>query len=74
MIKSNDVTTIQLTSKNLKLQILISKIVFICSLLYTISNASDPLMKSETVIGCIFVLLSFVRLGVIRFQIWWHHK
>lgn len=73
MKESNEVTTIQLTSKNLKLHKLVSWVFILLGLLLIVAN-SDGAEKSNIVIGTLLSLGGFIFLGITRARIWWNHK
>lgn len=68
-------TTIQETSKKLKLNIVFSSTLFWIGLVwaFAINNAADQNVE-PSVIPSFFVLVGIVWYLITRFRIWWHHK
>ena len=72
MKESNQVTTIQLTSKHLKLHKMISWVFILLGILLIVSNSGGN--EGNIAIGALCSLFGFVLLGITRFRIWWNHK
>lgn len=68
------VTTIQLTSKKLKGQLIISYIFIIVGILLIITNAGANHDSSSIGWGAFSTLIGFGWLAVTRIRIWWNHK
>lgn len=68
------VTTIQLTSKQLKGHLIISYIFIIVGILLIITNAGTNHDSSSIGWGALSTLIGFGWLAVTRIRIWWDHK
>jgi uncharacterized membrane protein YvbJ len=69
--KSSSIKTIQITSKKLKLQLLITSVMFWSSILWLILLRSDP--YTSPIAGIIFIV-SIIWYFIIKIRIWWHHE
>ncbi len=68
-------TTIQGTSKRLKLHVILSSIVFwigVVWLIVGINTAKEG--EQSSAVPVIFLLVGVVWYVVTRYRIWWHHK
>jgi uncharacterized membrane protein YvbJ len=65
-------TTVQETSKKLKLQIIIASVIFWLGFIWAIMKfqADEPPGTAPVVL----VLIGMVWYLVTRFRVWWHHK
>ncbi len=72
--ENSETTTIQLTSKNLKIQELISWIVIFVGTSMAILSCDST--DAETVFNISFfvILIGVAGLMITRFQVWWYHK
>ena len=69
-------STVQETSKKLKVHILISSIIFWVSLIWVIVavNADKENPGASSGIAMLFLTVGIIWYVVARFRIWWHHK
>jgi uncharacterized OB-fold protein len=65
-------TTVQETSKKLKIQIIIASVFFWVGVVWIFVEIRDN--KPATLVPVILVLLGMVWYLVTRFRVWWHHK
>lgn len=66
------ITTVQQTSKKLKMHTLISLSIGIIGFLMVIGTASAE--QEPSALGSLMALVGFVWFIVTRFRIWWHHS
>ena len=66
--------TIQETSKKLKMQIIISSIMFWVGLFMAFSYAQAIGEDSSPTIPAFMMLIGLIWYLITRFRIWWHHK
>lgn len=72
-MKNEEVTTIQLTSKKLKMHKLISIVLLIVGSIIVLTNVSNP--ENEGVLtGVLLMFTGMVALIITRIRIWWNHK
>ena len=62
------VTTLQETSKKLKLQMLMFLAAFVGGLIWAIAS------EGESVVGIVILVVGLIGLFVTKFRVWWHHK
>jgi len=68
------VQTVEQTSKKLKLQLLISSLLCMGSLLVMLSSCSEPQARSDGMAsGTLGFFVGLIWFMIVRFKIWWHH-
>jgi uncharacterized membrane protein YvbJ len=65
-------TTVQETSKKLKLHILMSVLAIVIGVVLAIGDSYSD--ESNPLLFILFLTGGFLWYGVTRFRIWWHHK
>lgn len=65
------VTTVQLTSKSLKLHLIFSYLIIIWGAVLILSSLLDD---KNTAGGFLLALAGFIWLGITKARIWWHHN
>jgi len=68
-------TTVQETSKKLKLQIVVASLMFWVGVIWVgVQIGSPPTAGEQSSIGIILLAVGLTWYIVTRFRIWWHHK